>query len=60
MNEQQPASPFHPGERDIQTRLGVRDKIEDIGQRYIRNFLPDQHREFYEQLPYLLVGSIDK
>ncbi len=60
MNEQQSVSPFHPGERDIQTRLGVRDKIEDIGQQYIRNFLPDQHREFYEQLPYLLVGSIDK
>jgi uncharacterized protein len=60
MNEQQAISPFHPGERDIQTRLGVRDKIEDMGQRYIRDFLPDQHREFYEQLPYLLVGSIDK
>jgi ferredoxin-NADP reductase/predicted pyridoxine 5'-phosphate oxidase superfamily flavin-nucleotide-binding protein len=60
MNEQQPASPFHPGEHDIQTRLGVRDRLEDIGQLYIRDFLPDEHREFYEQLPYLIVGSIDK
>ncbi len=60
MKEQQSASPFHPGERDIQTRLGVRDRLENIGQLYIRDFLPDEHREFYEQLPYLIVGSIDK
>ena len=59
MNERSAASPFHSGERDIQTRLDVRDKIEDIGQQYIRTYLPDQHREFYEQLPYLLIGSID-
>ncbi len=54
------ASPFHRGESEIQTRLGVRDQIEDIGQRFIRDHLPEQHREFYRQLPYLLMGSVDK
>ena len=31
----------------------------DVGRRVIRNYLPDQHREFYTQLPFVLVGSID-
>ncbi len=53
-------SPFHRGERDIQARKGVRAQIEDIGQRFIRDHLPDEHREFYGQLPILLIGSVDK
>ena len=60
MNEHPVMSPFHEGEREIQTRLGVRDQLEDIGQRFIRSYMPDEHREFYEQLPYLLIGSIDE
>ena len=60
MSEQPVASPFHEGEREIQTRLGVRDQLEDIGQRFIRSYMPDEHREFYGQLPYLLIGSIDE
>ncbi|MCZ6869911.1 MAG: pyridoxamine 5'-phosphate oxidase family protein [Gammaproteobacteria bacterium] len=59
MAEPSLASPFHRGEREIQSRLGVREKIEDIGQRFIRDHLPDEHRAFYEGLPYLLVGSVD-
>ena len=53
-------SPFHAGEQDVQSRLGVRDKIEEIGQRFIRDHLPEQHAEFYRQLPMLVVGSVDK
>jgi len=53
-------SPFHRGEREIQTQKGVRDQIEDDGQRFIRDHLPDEHREFYNQLPILLIGSVDK
>ena len=52
-------SPFHKGEQDIQTRLEMREQIEDIGQRFIRDHLPDEHREFYAGLPYLVVGSVD-
>lgn len=52
-------SPFHDGERAVQSRVGVRDKIEEIGQRLIRDFMPDQHREFFAQLAFLVVGAVD-
>ncbi len=52
-------SPFHHGERAVQTRAGVRDAAEQIGRRVIRDHLPDQHRAFYTQLPFLLVGHRD-
>ncbi len=54
------ASPFHRGEKEIQSRLGVREQIENVGQRFIRDYMPGEHRQFYAQLPLLLVGSIDK
>jgi len=53
------ASPFHPGERAIQQRLGVRERVEDGGRRLIRNFLPDEHRDFYARLPFLVLGTVD-
>ena len=55
----QAVSPFHAGEQAIQTRLGVRDKMENIGRRFIRESMPDQHRKFYEQLPFVMLGSVD-
>ncbi|RJG13729.1 flavin-nucleotide-binding protein [Pseudomonas cavernicola] len=51
-------SPFHPGEQAIQARAGVREKVEEIGRRVIRSFMPEQHREFFAQQPWLLVGSL--
>jgi len=53
------ASPFHTGERAVQERLGVRDRLERQGRRMIRAFLPSQHRSFYAGLPWLLVASAD-
>lgn len=55
----QAKSPFHAGERRVQERLGVRDKIEAFAQRVVRDHMPDQHREFYGMLPTLLIGSVD-
>jgi ferredoxin-NADP reductase/predicted pyridoxine 5'-phosphate oxidase superfamily flavin-nucleotide-binding protein len=52
-------SPFHRGEREIQGRLGVRERMEHQGGRFIRDHLPQQHAEFYRQLPYVLIGSVD-
>ena len=52
-------SPFHKGEQDIQSRLGVRDKMERFGQKVIRDHMPRQHQELYERLPYVLVGHAD-
>lgn len=53
------SSPFHPGEQAMQTRLGVREQVEAMGSRMIRDHMPEQHREFFGQLPWLLVGSQD-
>src|ERR1043165_2206271 len=43
----------------MQARAGVRDRAEQMGQRMVRDFMPDQHREFFAMLPWLLVGSLD-
>ena len=53
-------SPFHAGEIAIQERLGVRDKIDRQGRRMIRDYLSEQHRQFFAQLPYLFAGTVDK
>lgn len=50
---------FHPGEAAIQQRLGVREQIEDLGRRLVRDHMPDQHRTFFAQLPFILVGGLD-
>jgi len=52
-------SPFHEGEQRVQTRLGVRDEIEPWARRVVRPFLPEQHREFYAQLPFLVLAARD-
>lgn len=51
-------TPFHPGELAIQERAGVRELVADFGSRAIRTFMPDQHRDFFTLLPWLLVGSV--
>lgn len=53
------ASPFHTGEQAMQERIGVRELMQRRGSRTIHSSMPDQHRSFYEQLPLLVVGSVD-
>jgi predicted pyridoxine 5'-phosphate oxidase superfamily flavin-nucleotide-binding protein len=43
----------------MQSRVGVRDKLEELGTRMIRDHMPDQHRELFGKLPMVLLGSID-
>jgi len=52
-------SPFHKGEQALQARVGLRDKMENIGKKVVRSYMPDQHREFFSQLPFMIVGSVD-
>lgn len=52
-------SPFHAGEVAVQTRVGVREKAEIGGRRGIRRFLPEQHRQFFAQLPFIVLGGLD-
>jgi len=55
------ASPpaFHEGERAVQERAGVRDKVAALGPRVFRDFMPEQHREFFAKLPFVIVGMVD-
>lgn len=52
-------SPWHSGERALQAKVGVAERMETLGKRVIRDYMPDQHREFYEHLPYLILGAVD-
>ncbi len=52
-------SPFHPGEKALQERNGKADEMERFGRQAIRSFMPDQHRDFFSQLPFLVVGAVD-
>ncbi|MBB4613007.1 2Fe-2S iron-sulfur cluster-binding protein [Novosphingobium taihuense] len=50
---------WHEGERAIQAHVGVVDRMAELGARVIRPFMPDQHRTFYSQLPFVILGSVD-
>lgn len=50
---------WHEGETFIQQKVGVDERMAAVGQRVIRDFMPDQHRDFYAQLPYIVLGSVD-
>lgn len=56
----EPNSTFHAGEQSIQSKMGVRERAENLGSRMIRPYMPLQHRQFFCNLPYLFVGSIDE
>ena len=52
-------SPFHAGERAVQARFGLAERVERRGRRVICDHLIAQHREFYPLLPFLLTGMVD-
>ena len=53
------AATFHEGERAVQARAGVQERLEQLGPRVIRDFMPEQHREFFGQLPFVIAGTVD-
>ena len=52
-------SPWHAGEQQLQAHVGVAERMEAFGRKVIRDWMPDQHRAFYEQLPFMLYGAVD-
>jgi hypothetical protein len=52
-------STWHPGEKAIQEQVGAAERMEDVGRRVVRDFLPDQHRAFFAQIPFIVAGSVD-
>ncbi|HSC84504.1 MAG TPA: pyridoxamine 5'-phosphate oxidase family protein [Pseudomonas sp.] len=53
-------SPWHAGEKMLQESVNATERLEVIGQKVIRDYMPDQHREFYHQLPFMVVGAVDR
>lgn len=58
-SKSEPASPWHAGERRLQAAYGVAERMAVVGPRVIRPFMPDQHRQFFAALPFLVLGSVD-
>lgn len=52
-------SPWHAGEKTLQEKAGVSARMEAFGQKVIRDYMPDQHRIFYQQLPFMVAASVD-
>ncbi|MFJ2985687.1 MULTISPECIES: pyridoxamine 5'-phosphate oxidase family protein [unclassified Pseudomonas] len=52
-------SPWHAGEKTLQEKVGVAERMEVFGQKVIRDHMPDQHRDFYRQLPFMVAGAVD-
>jgi uncharacterized protein len=52
-------SPFHPAELALQERFGRRKMLATPARRFIRDHLVQQHRDFFQQLPFVVVGSVD-
>jgi len=53
-------SPWHAGERQMQESAGVAERMAVVGPKVIRDHLPEQHRDFYPLLPYLVLGVVDE
>lgn len=52
-------TPWHSGEAQIHKALELTDKMEKLGKRMIRDYMPDQHREFYAELEFVILSALD-
>ncbi|MGM8850967.1 FAD-binding oxidoreductase [Salinicola halophyticus] len=50
--------PFHEGELEAQRRAGVASIASSAG-RFIRDHMPEQHRAFFAQLPFVVMAAGD-
>ncbi|SAK68744.1 pyridoxamine 5'-phosphate oxidase-like FMN-binding protein [Caballeronia fortuita] len=53
-------SPWHRGEVAIQKAFGVAERMDGVGRRVVRDYMPEQHRQFFAQLPFIVAGSVDE
>ncbi|HKP26371.1 MAG TPA: pyridoxamine 5'-phosphate oxidase family protein [Dongiaceae bacterium] len=53
-------SPWHDGELAMQRSAGSAEKLATRGHLLLRDHLIDQHRQFYPQLPFIVVGAVDR
>jgi predicted pyridoxine 5'-phosphate oxidase superfamily flavin-nucleotide-binding protein len=51
---------FHTGEAACQAEVSVAERMERLGPQVIRGYMPEQHRDFFPLLPFIVTGSIDR
>jgi ferredoxin-NADP reductase/predicted pyridoxine 5'-phosphate oxidase superfamily flavin-nucleotide-binding protein len=59
MSAQVEASAWHAGELAMQQHAGVVEKMREVGRRVVRSSMPEQHRTFFAQLPFVVLGTVD-
>lgn len=59
MPEQQKMQ-FHADEIAVQKRLGLAEKVAKYGNYFIRQTMPEQHRSFFAELPFVILGMVDE
>ncbi|WP_354622908.1 pyridoxamine 5'-phosphate oxidase family protein [Psychromonas sp. MME2] len=52
-------SQFHDAEIAIQEKLGIAEMVSRSSEGFIRAAMPDQHREFFTNLPMVIIGLVD-
>jgi uncharacterized protein len=52
-------SPWHEGELRLQQAAGIAERMAQVGRATIRSYLIEQHRLFYPQLPFVVLGTVD-
>ncbi|RTE67534.1 hypothetical protein EH243_00890 [Amphritea opalescens] len=57
---QKTSSQFHAAEIAVQERLGVADRVAQVSERFIRQSMPPQHRQFFHELPFIVLGLVDQ
>lgn len=50
---------WHTGEQTLHQRMGLRERMAEIGAQVVRDHMPDQHRELFGKLPTMLLGALD-
>ncbi|KAB2967959.1 MAG: flavin-nucleotide-binding protein, partial [Zoogloea sp.] len=53
------AAVFHAGETSLQAAAGSRDRLAEVGPRVIRKEMPEQHRDFFAGLPFIVAAGVE-
>lgn len=52
-------SPFHRGEKAIQSRLGIEEKIDKVGREIIADHISSEDQEHFSRIQLLIVSTAD-
>ncbi|WP_137226073.1 pyridoxamine 5'-phosphate oxidase family protein [Shewanella sp. MEBiC00475] len=58
--DKQLAPSWHQGELTMQQRAGTEKRMAEIGPKFIRQYLPQQHRDFFESLSMIFIGYAEQ